>query len=133
MQLQGGIIVGVGIDLIEVDRLDRALARHGTRLEKRIFTRRELEDCRARADRVQALAARFAAKEACLKALGTGWSAGLSFRQVELTRPTGAAPRVQLHGAAAERAARLGVTVVHVSLTHQPRTAAAVVVLEGGG
>ncbi|HXV75195.1 MAG TPA: holo-ACP synthase [Candidatus Polarisedimenticolaceae bacterium] len=127
------MIVGLGIDLVEVRRLAAALERHGGRFASRVYTARERADCATRGDRVLALAARFAAKEACLKALGTGWRDGLGFRQIEVTRgPTGA-PRVRLTGAAAARAGQLGVDAIHVSLTHQATVAAAVVVLERTG
>ena len=124
------MLIGVGIDLVEVARLARALERT-PRLAGRVFTRREIVACEGRADRLQALAARFAAKEACLKALGTGWSAGLSFDAVEVLRERGSPPRLELHGRVAARAAELGVLRVHVSLTHQPGVAGAVVLLEG--
>lgn len=125
------MIVGLGLDLLEVRRVRRALEAHGGRFEDRVFTEGEMEDCRGREDLAQALGARFAAKEACLKALGTGWSQGLSFRQVEVVRLDGGKPGVRLHGKARERALALGVRAIHVSLTHQPGVAAAVVVLEG--
>lgn len=125
------MILGLGIDLLEVRRVRRALDAHGVRFEDRVFTAGELADCRDRADRAQALGARFAAKEACLKALGTGWSQGLSFQQVEIVRLEGGRPGILLHGQASERARSLGVQAIHVSLTHQPSTVAAVVVLEG--
>lgn len=124
------MIVGLGIDLVEVARFADALGRHGDRFVDRVFTEAERAACGARADRVLALAARFAAKEACLKALGTGWAEGLGFRDVEVVRDGDGPPRLVLHGAAARRAEVLGVMRSHVSLTHQPGTAAAVVVLE---
>jgi holo-[acyl-carrier protein] synthase len=124
------MLKGLGIDLVETARLRKALASHGERFERRVFTDGERADCRARRDRIEALAARFAAKEACLKALGTGWSGGLGFRQVEVVRSPGGRPLIRLHGAAAAEADRAGVTSVRVSLTHQPGAAAAVVVLE---
>jgi holo-[acyl-carrier protein] synthase len=124
------VIVGLGIDLIEVARLEDALGRHGDRFVDRVFTGAERAACDHRADRVLALAARFAAKEACLKALGTGWAEGLGFRDVEVVRDGDGPPRIVLHGAAARRAEALGVLRSHVSLTHQPGIAAAVVVLE---
>jgi len=127
------MIVGIGVDLIETERIDKALGEWGARFERRIFTEGELAACADRVDRAQALAARFAAKEACLKALGTGVARGLGLRQVEVTRQPGAAPQLVLHGAAAERAKALGVTRMHVSLTHQRSAAVAVVVLESGG
>ena len=125
------MICGVGIDLIETARLARALEAHGDRFERRVFTPLELDQCRGRHDRLLALAARFAAKEACLKALGTGWSRGLGFRQIEVVRTPGGKPELKLSGAAADRAKTLGVTTIEVSLTHQPTMAGAVVILEG--
>lgn len=108
----------------------RILAEHGHRFRERVFTAGELEECRMRRDEAQALAARFAAKEACLKALGTGWRRGLSFRDVEVVRTDGGAPAIRLGGEAATRARERGVRVVHVSLTHEPGLAAAAVILE---
>jgi holo-[acyl-carrier protein] synthase len=125
------VIVGLGIDIVEVARLAAALGRHGDRFVDRVFTDAERAACDARGDRILALAARFAAKEACLKALGTGWAEGLGFRDVEVVREGNQPPRLVLHGEAARRAETLGVVRSHVSLTHQPGTAAAVVVLEG--
>lgn len=124
------MIVGVGIDILEVARLSDALDRHGDRFVERVFTGAERAACDLRGDRVLALAARFAAKEACLKALGTGWAEGLGFRDVEVLRDGNRPPRLVFHGAAARRAEVLGVTRSHVSLSHQPGMAAAVVVLE---
>jgi holo-[acyl-carrier protein] synthase len=124
------VIVGLGIDVIEVARLAEALRRHGDHFEERVFTDAERESCRARGDRVLALAARFAAKEACLKALGTGWAEGVGFRDVEVVREGNRPPQLVLHGEAARRAEARGVVRSHVSLTHQPGLAAAVVVLE---
>ncbi len=125
------MIVGLGLDVISAARIAAALAGHGRRFEERVFTAAERRDCAERVDRTQALAARFAAKEACMKALGTGWSEGVSFLQVEVVRATGGAPRLRLTGRAAERAQAQGVTRLHVTLTHHADIAAAAVVLEG--
>jgi holo-[acyl-carrier protein] synthase len=124
------VIAGLGIDIVEVARFAAALGRHGDRFIERVFTEAERAACDSRGDRVLALAARFAAKEACLKALGTGWAEGLGFRDVEIVREGNQPPRLLLHGKAARRAEALGVVRSHVSLTHQPGTAAAVVILE---
>jgi holo-[acyl-carrier protein] synthase len=124
------MIVGFGLDVVETARMARILAEHGHRFRERVFTAGELEECRMRRDEAQALAARFAAKEACLKALGTGWRRGLSFRDVEVVRTDGGAPAIRLGGEAATRARERGVRVVHVSLTHEPGLAAAAVILE---
>ena len=122
--------LGLGFDIVEVERIAKALSRSGGRFERRVFTEAELADCTRRVDRIQALSARFAAKEACLKALGTGWADGLAFRQVEVVRAPNGRPSIRLHAAARERAERLGVRSIHVSLTHQPGVAGAVVLLE---
>jgi holo-[acyl-carrier protein] synthase len=124
------VILGLGIDVIEVARLAEALRRHGVRFERRVYTDAEMAACSRRGDRILALAARFAAKEACLKALGTGWAEGIGFRDVEITRDENGPPRLVLHGEAARRAEVMGVARTHVSLTHQPGLAAAVVLLE---
>ncbi len=124
------LILGVGIDVISVTRVARALATYGQRFEERVFTAGERRDCAERVDRHQALAARFAAKEACLKALGTGWRDGFALRQVEVVRGEGGAPTLRLSGPTAEHAQSLGVRRLHVSLTHHEDIAAAAVVLE---
>ena len=124
------MIVGLGIDVVEVSRLADALHRHGDRFVLRVFTDLERAACDPRADRLLAYAARFAAKEACLKALGTGWAEGLGFRDVKVVREGNQPPRLVLHGEAVRRAESLGVIRSHVSLTHQPGLAAAVVILE---
>jgi holo-[acyl-carrier protein] synthase len=126
------MILGIGFDLLEVARMARALGERDSRFAARVFTESELTDCADRVDRAQALAARFAAKEACLKALGTGWAQGLSFQQVEVLKAEGGRPELRLMGAAKARADALGVLRAHVSLTHQRGMAGAVVVLEGG-
>ena len=121
---------GVGIDLVEVARIARMLERHGERVVERLCHQGEAD--RGRAAFAQHLAGLFAAKEAVLKALGTGWADGLSFRQVEVTKARGGAPGVRLHDAAAARAAELGVERIHLSITHEQGFAAALAVLEGG-
>lgn len=124
------MICGVGLDVVETARVARALANYGARFAERVYTAAELADCAGRADRVEALAARFAAKEAFLKALGTGWVTGLPLRHVEVVKGKDGPPELRLHGAAAERMAERGVRRIHVSLSHEPGFAAAVVILE---
>ena len=97
------MLIGVGIDIVEVPRFDAALRRHGKRFEERVFRSDELAACADRADRVLALAARFAAKEAFMKAIGTGWGQGLAFHQVEVRRARDGSPTIRLHGAAASK------------------------------
>ena len=125
------MILGVGLDIVETARVARALANHGARFADRVYTPAELADCAARADRVQALAGRFAAKEAFLKALGTGWIRGLSLRHVEVVRGKSGPPELRLLGSAVDRVRERGVCGLHLSLSHQPGVAAAVVILEG--
>jgi holo-[acyl-carrier protein] synthase len=125
------VILGIGLDVVATERISRALADGTGRFEELVFTPAEREACAARVDRVDALAARFAAKEACVKALGTGWAQGVTFREVEVVALEDGRPEVKLTGCAAQRARALGVVGVHVSLSHDLAIAAAVVVLEG--
>ena len=120
------MIVGIGIDIVDAERLSRVV--HS--IQERVFTARELAACAGRADRVLALAARFAAKEACLKALGTGVFEG-ALRHVEIVSGASGPPQLRLSGALAARAREQCVRNAHVSLTHERGVAAAVVILEG--
>ena len=120
------MIVGVGVDVVSVARLARTL----DDIAAQVFTPAELAACADRADRLDALAARFAAKEACLKALNTGVAEGM-LRQVEVLSSPSAPPTLQLTGALDARARNAGVRRAHVSLSHQEGVAAAVVILEG--
>ncbi len=121
------MIRGVGIDVVEVGRVGRALERHGERFVRRVFRPSEVGSPVS----PRSLAARFAAKEAVFKALGTGLSGGLRWTDVEVVARAGGAPGLRLHGRAWEAALALGVTRTHLSLTHDGGVAAAVVILEG--
>jgi holo-[acyl-carrier protein] synthase len=123
-------ILGIGLDLVDLERMARLLERHGDALTRRICREGE-ERTRSGPGRVAHLGGLFAAKEAAMKALGTGWAAGVGFRQIEVVRGAGGAPGLALHDAARERARALGVAALHLSISHDARTAAAVVVLEG--
>ena len=127
------MILGFGLDIVDSRRIARILERHGDRFRERVFTRAELDDCRERLAEAQAdaLAARFAAKEACLKALGTGWRRDFAFRDVEVVRGANGAPTLSLSGEAARLAETRGVRTIHVSLSHERGIAAAAVILEG--
>jgi holo-[acyl-carrier protein] synthase len=125
-------IVGIGLDLVEISRLEAAIERHGDALLARLFRAGELRAVNGRA-RAAHVAGLFAAKEAAMKALGTGWAAGVGFRQFEIGRAPGGAPTLALHDAAAERASALGVVRAHLTITHDGASAAAVVILEGRG
>ena len=125
------MILGLGLDVVATERIARQLGEGALSFEERVFTAAERAECGGRADRAQALAARFAAKEAYFKALGTGWREGVSFLQVEVRSADGGAPTLHLSGRAAERAQERGVQRVHVSLSHEQGMAAAAVILEG--
>ena len=123
------MVVGVGTDLVELARIEAALERHGEALLARLFTARERELLAADPARVERIGARFAAKEAALKALGTGWGQGVGWHDVEVLGGRGQPPRLALGGAAAVRLAALGGTAAHVSLTHTSALASATVIL----
>jgi holo-[acyl-carrier protein] synthase len=124
------MIVGTGIDIAEVPRIRAAIERHGQRFLNRIFTEGEIQYCESKANRVERYAARFAAKEAGMKAIGTGWNHGVRWRDIEVARKPGGRPSLVLHGKAAEFAARLGATNIALSLTHTAEQAMAQVILE---
>jgi len=124
------MIVGTGIDLAEVPRIREVIERHGERFLKRIFTEGEIQYCESKANRVERYAARFAAKEAGMKAIGTGWNHGVRWRDIEVARKPGGRPTLLLHGKAAEFAAKLGATNIALSLTHTAEQAFAQVILE---
>jgi holo-[acyl-carrier protein] synthase len=128
------VVVAVGIDLCEVARLRRALAGPtGTRFRQRVFTAGEQGYCDARGrGRIASYAVRFAVKEAVAKALGTGFSDGMAWCDVEVVRDGERAPELALHGEAARMAERLRIARWHLSLTHTATMAAAVVVAEAG-
>ena len=121
---------GIGIDLTRVDRIAATLERFGARMEARLFTEGELAYCKRQRDPLPHLAARFAAKEAASKALGTGMSGGVAFRLIEVLQPGGAQPTLRFHGAALERYQALDCARSHLSLTHDGGNAVACVVLE---
>ncbi|MFQ5719728.1 MAG: holo-ACP synthase [Acidobacteriota bacterium] len=127
------MIVGLGIDLLEICRMERTLARSGDRFLARVFTAAERDACEALGGGAARWAARFAAKEAVMKALGTGWSRGVTWHDVEIVRAPAGAPQVRLSGVARSVARTRGAGVCHVTLTHARSHAAAVAVLEAGG
>ena len=123
------MIAGMGIDLVAVDRIGNLRKRHGERFLQKVFTSAEVEDCLSRGAPDQGLAARFAAKEAAMKALGTGFAEGVSWRDIEV-ESAGGRPVLKLKGKAAHLAGLMGAKIFLVSLTHEKEYAAAVVVLE---
>jgi holo-[acyl-carrier protein] synthase len=124
------MIVGTGIDIAEVPRIRRAIERFGDRFLHRIFTAGEMRYCNSKANRTERYAARFAAKEAAMKALGTGWNHGVRWRDCEVTRMPGGRPTISFHGVAAEFSARLGVKNTALSISHTAEQAIAQVILE---
>ncbi len=126
-------MIGLGTDLIEVARIERSLERYGEQFLARVYTAGEIAYCHARKkSAAESFAARFAAKEAGAKALGTGISRGVGWKEFEVTRRPGQAPQLVLHGRAAEIAAHLGIGRLSLSLTHTRGLAMAVVVAEDG-
>ena len=124
------MILGSGVDLCEVPRIEAAIARYGSRFLERIFTAREIAYADRKANRFERYAARFAAKEAGMKALGTGWHGGIAWRDFEVVNLPSGRPTLNFHGRAAEIAAKLGVRHVALSLTHTREQALAMVILE---
>jgi len=123
------MILGIGIDLCDVERIGRLLEKDRKRFVRRVFLAAEAAYCEARRRPAIHYAARFAAKEAFMKAVGTGWRLG--WWQVEVVRGPSGRPELALSGRAAEVMQRRGMRRAHLSLTHSPQAAAAVVVLEG--
>lgn len=123
-------IVSLGMDLMEIARLEQALERRGKRFLDRIFTPGEQAYCERRAARVAHYAGRYAVKESVMKVLGTGWARGVRWVDIEVVRHPGQAPLVQLHGASARIAEQRGIDRIHVTITHDAGVAAAVAVAE---
>jgi holo-[acyl-carrier protein] synthase len=125
------VIVGTGIDLVEVERVRHLLEERGERTLRRLFTETEIGYAAARVEPWPHYAARIAAKEAAFKALaGTVGARAIGWREIEVVNGWDGRPTLELHGRAAERAAELGVTALHLTLTHTRGMAAAFVVLE---
>jgi holo-[acyl-carrier protein] synthase len=124
------MIVGTGIDIAEVPRIRQSIERFGQRFLERVFTAGEIRYCDSKANRVERYAARFAAKEAAMKALGTGWNHGVRWRDCEVLRQPGGRPTMAFHGKAGEFAQRLGAKNIALSLAHTAEQAIAQVILE---
>ena len=126
------MIVGTGVDIAEVGRIKAAVERFGGRFLKRVFTPAEVRYCMGKLNAAERLAARFAAKEAGMKAIGTGLRHGVTWQDVEVLRLPGQRPILKFSGKAAEFADRLGCKRTHLSLSHTKEQAIAYVILEGG-
>ena len=123
-------IIGIGLDATDIPRIAQTLERYGNRFLRRIFTDGEIAYCKRRRDPVPHLAGRFAAKEAGMKALGTGHSRGVLWKDLEVVRVSGP-PQLRLHGTAAARAARMGVQSSLLTITHSETLAMAQVIMLG--
>ncbi len=124
------MIIGIGTDLIEISRIARSIDRYGNHFLRRVYSAGEIAYCSRKKNCAESYASRFAAKEAAAKALGTGISFGVSWREFEVTREPGLRPEIRFHGRAASIAASLGVCHAALSLTHSRDLAMAVVILE---
>lgn len=124
------MIVGTGIDIAEVPRIRQSIERFGQRFLQRIFTPGEIRYCDSKANRYERYAARFAAKEAAMKALGTGWNHGVRWCDCEVVRMPGGRPTIAFHGKAGEFAVKLGVKNTSLSISHTVEQAIAQVILE---
>jgi holo-[acyl-carrier protein] synthase len=124
------MILGLGVDIAEVDRIARAIARHGPAFAGRICTPAEIAYCESHRNSAERYAGRFAAKEAAMKALGTGWRRGVRWRDIEVRRAPGGRPALSLHGVAGEIARSMGVRHMALSITHSGNTALAQVIFE---
>jgi holo-[acyl-carrier protein] synthase len=124
------LIVGLGIDIAEIDRMEAAIARHGAPILERLFTPAEVAYCESHKNRFERYAGRFAAKEAAMKALGTGWSRGVRWRDIEVSREPSGKPTLKLAGAARKIADGLGVRNISVSITHSGNLALSEVIFE---
>ena len=126
------MIIGSGIDLVEIRRIKRSIDRYGSRFLNRVYTGAEQAYCLRKRNSAESFAARFAAKEAAAKALGTGISYGVNWLEFEVVREPSGRPSIKFHGRSAEIAARMGFSSVALSLTHTAELASASVVLERG-
>jgi holo-[acyl-carrier protein] synthase len=124
------MIVGLGMDITEVDRMAAAISRRGRPFLQRVFTPAEIAYCEKHRNRAERFAGRFAAKEAAMKALGTGWARGVRWIDIEVVREPSGKPTLKLSGASRDIADRLGVKNIAVTITHDGNTALAQVVFE---
>jgi holo-[acyl-carrier protein] synthase len=112
------VIVGIGVDIVDIGRIGEVIERHGTHFLKRAFTDAEIAYCRGHKNPAPHFAARFAAKEAVFKAFGTGWRGGLAWNEIEVSRDSLGRPRIRLTGKCAAKARELGITELLITLSH---------------
>ena len=127
---RGRVIVGLGLDIAEIDRITAALTRHGAAILERLYTPTEVAYCESHKNKFERYAARFAAKEAAMKALGTGWTRGVRWRDIEVANAPGGKPTLRLQGVAREFAEKLGVKNISLTITHSGNLALAQVIFE---
>jgi holo-[acyl-carrier protein] synthase len=127
------MIVGTGVDIAETSRIEAVFERHGDRFSRRLYTPEEIAYCEKFKNKAERYAARFAAKEAAFKALGTGWRNGVRWLDVEVTHLASGKPELVLTGRALEVARGLGVTRSSISISHSDRYVVAQVILESDG
>ena len=126
------MIIGTGVDICEVPRIAESIARFGDRFLQRVFTEGEIRYCQSKRNSTERFAARFAAKEAAMKALGTGFSRGVTWTHIEVAHAPGGRPVLRLTGTTSQIADKLGVKRISLSVTHTESTAMAVVIFEDG-
>ncbi len=126
-----GNVIAIGTDIIEVQRIDEMIRRHDKTFLQRVYTRREVDYCSERKAAAQHYAGRWAAKEAALKALGTGWARGIKWTDIEVTNDPGGQPHLKLYGAAQDYARRLNIREMKISISHCKTYAVACVVAVG--
>ena len=126
------MILGIGSDLAQVERIRRSIAQYGDRFLNRVYTDRERAYACSKANSAERFAARFAAKEAGMKAIGTGWRRGITWKDFEVVNESSGRPTLRLSGVALQMATAMGVERISISLTHTAENAFAVVILENG-
>ena len=124
------MIVGTGVDIVEVARIKKSLEKHFPRFEQKIFTPNEISYCRSRPEPGIHFAARFAAKEAVMKCLGTGMDQGIAFKDIEVTREKTGKPAITLYGKGTEISSRLKIKKIHISISHDKNHAIAQAIAE---
>jgi holo-[acyl-carrier protein] synthase len=124
------LIVGLGLDIAEIDRIEAAITRHGTPILERLYTSAEVAYCESHRNKFERYAGRFAAKEAAMKALGTGWRRGVRWRDIEVIREASGKPSLALKGTAKRIAEGLGVKNISLTITHSGNLALAEVIFE---
>ena len=124
------MIVGLGLDIAEIDRIEQVIARRGAPFLERVYTPQEVDYCEQHKNKFERYAGRFAAKEAAMKALGTGWRDGVRWRDIETMREPSGKPTLRLEGVARELANRMGVRNISLTITHSGNVALAQVIFE---